>query len=325
MDSKPEEQLNYSATQFGVLKGHTGWVTKICISPTDPDTLITASRDKTVLLWKLYAKDGEMSGKLKKSLLGHNHFVSDCCISKDGGFLITCSWDKTIRLWDINRGSTKLTFRGHTNDVTSVAFSMDNRQIVSGSRDTTVRLWNTLAVQKFVFEEEGHKDCVSSVLTTPQSSSISIMSAGWDKVVKIWSLTPTRCLRTIYGHSNAINSMSVCPDGTLLATGSKDTTINVWNINESKLNNKFNAGGVVNSVSFNPRFFLMAAAVGSTIQLYNLNTNLVYQTVIPVDLDNPKTLPTVISLSWSNDGTFLFAGYSDCKVRIFCLRPQSAC
>ncbi|KAF1744028.1 hypothetical protein MXB_2289 [Myxobolus squamalis] len=276
-----------------------------------------------MIMWKLYSENNEICGEMFKSLTGHNHFVSDCAISKDGGFIVSSSWDKTLRLWDIERCVTKRIFNGHTNDVMSVAFSGDNRQIVSGSRDSTVRLWNTLAVQKFVFEEKGHIDCVSSVLTLPQSSSLSIVSSGWDRVIKFWSLKPAKCQKTFSGHTNAINSISICPDGSLMASGSKDGSINVWNLIKSELDNKYLAGDSVNCVSFNPHFFLMAAAVGSTILLYNLSTRTMYQTVSQIDLKEAKTLPTVTTLTWSNDGCCLYAGYTDNNVRIFGCRPDT--
>jgi len=37
-----------------------------------------------------------------KSLLGHNHFISDVVMSSDGQFALSGSWDKTLRLWDLN-------------------------------------------------------------------------------------------------------------------------------------------------------------------------------------------------------------------------------
>ncbi len=67
----------------------------------------------------------------------------------------------------------------------SVAFSADNRQIVSGSRDHTIKLWNTLAQCKFTIQEEGHSDWVSCVRFSPNIAQPIIVSAGWDKSVKV--------------------------------------------------------------------------------------------------------------------------------------------
>ena len=76
-------------------------------------------------------------------------------------------------------------FVGHTNDVLSVSFSADNRQIVSGSRDRTIKLWNTLGDCKFTIADKGHTEWVSCVRFSPNPQNPVIVSAGWDKLVKV--------------------------------------------------------------------------------------------------------------------------------------------
>ena len=127
----------------GELKGHFNWVTAIATTDTDPNTLVTASRDRSIIVWKL-ASDGETLGQPLRRLKGHSHFVSDITLSSDGQYCLSGSWDGTLRLWDLATGETTRQFTSHTKDVLSVAFSVDNRQIVSGSRDKTVKLWNTI-------------------------------------------------------------------------------------------------------------------------------------------------------------------------------------
>eukprot|EP01035_Chromulina_nebulosa_P069036 gene69036-94618_t len=127
----------------GELVGHGGWVTAIATTGENQNMILTASRDKTIIVWNLQKEESNY-GYARRALRGHNHFVSDIVISSDGQFALSGSWDATLRLWEINTGKCTRRFVGHTKDVLSVAFSSDNRQIVSGSRDRTVKLWNTL-------------------------------------------------------------------------------------------------------------------------------------------------------------------------------------
>jgi WD40 repeat protein len=106
-------------------------------------------------------------------------------ISSDGAYALSSSWDKSLRLWELSTGNTTRTFVGHTNDVLSVSFSADNRQIVSGSRDRTIKLWNTLGDCKFTITDKGHTEWVSCVRFSPNPQNPVIVSAGWDKLVKV--------------------------------------------------------------------------------------------------------------------------------------------
>ena len=106
-------------------------------------------------------------------------------ISSDGAYALSASWDKTLRLWELSTGATTRRFVGHTNDVLSVSFSADNRQIVSGSRDRSIKLWNTLGDCKYTITDKGHTEWVSCVRFSPNPSNPVIVSAGWDKLVKV--------------------------------------------------------------------------------------------------------------------------------------------
>jgi len=57
---------------------------------------------------------------------------------------------------------------------------------VSGSRDKTIKLWNTLGECKYTIgEPDGHTEWVSCVRFSPVTTNPIIVSAGWDKLVKV--------------------------------------------------------------------------------------------------------------------------------------------
>jgi len=296
-------------------------------SPESPNMIISSSRDKSIMVWDVNKEDPSNPlgyGCAKKSLHGHSHFVEDVVISSDGQFALSGSWDHTLRLWDLNAATTARRFVGHTKDVLSVAFSADNRQIVSGSRDKTIKLWNTLGECKYTIED-AHSEWVSCVRFSPTITDPLIVSCGWDKLVKVWSLTNCKLKTTLVGHSAYLNTVMVSPDGSLCASGGKDGTAILWDLGEGKHLYSLEAGDVINSLCFSPNRYWLCAATDSAIKIWDLESKTV---VALLDKNTPEFFPSTgvtakpgspacTSLCWSPDGSALYAGYSDDLIRVF--------
>ncbi|CAK0740963.1 hypothetical protein CVIRNUC_001290 [Coccomyxa viridis] len=309
-----------SLVQRGELVGHAGWVTSIS-TPLDPnsDIILSASRDKTVLLWSLTREDGQY-GYPKRSLKGHSHFVQDVVISSDGQFALTGSWDHTLRLWDLHTGQTTRRFIGHTKDVLSVAFSMDNRQIVSGARDRTIKLWNTIGECKYTIgEPDGHTEWVSCVRFSPVTQNPIIVSAGWDRLVKVWNLTNCKLKANLQGHQGYINTVTVSPDGSLCASGGKDGTAMLWDLAEGKRLYNLDAGEIIYALCFSPNRYWLCAATTNVIKIWDLESKSIVDELKPEfpNLGKKAQVPFCVSLAWSADGQTLYSGYTDGKIRVW--------
>jgi len=316
----------------GIIKGHNDWVTAIAVPPPSStrragaDQLLTASRDRSLLLSNITREEPSNWATPYRRLKGHSHFVQDIVISSDGQFALSGSWDRTLRLWNLKEGKTTRRFVGHDADVLSVAFSADNRQIVSGSRDKTIKLWNTLGECKFTLQDQGHTDWVSCVRFSPIPSNPLIVSSGWDKLVKIWNLNTCRMLSNLPGHTGYINTVTVSPDGSLCASGGKDGTAMLWDLNEGKHLYSLDAGAIIHSLCFSPTSYWLCAGTQNSIKIWDLENK---QVVCDLNkshpdffLNNPsadeKTSdPICLSLAWSHDGQLLYSGWSDNVVRVW--------
>ncbi|GAA5876744.1 hypothetical protein JCM8547_002035 [Rhodosporidiobolus lusitaniae] len=299
------------------LVGHKGDVTAIATSSENPDMILTASRDKTIIMWSL-TRDESSFGYPKRILHGHNGFVSDVVVSSDGQFALSASWDKTLRLWDLNTGLTTRRFVGHTADVLSVSFSADNRQIVSGSRDRTIKLWNTLGECKFNIQEEGHSEWVSCVRFSPNPMNPVIVSAGWDKVVKVWELSKCKLRTNHFGHTGYISTVTVSPDGSLCASGGKDGVTMLWDLNEGKHLYSLEAGDAINALVFSPNRYWLCAATASSIKIFDLESKSIVDEITPeFPATKNGTIPAATSLAWDASGSTLFVGYTDNVVRVY--------
>merc|ERR1712088_1003407 len=275
---KMPETMKFTDT----LSGHGGWVTQVATNPQLAEMLISASRDKTPIMWNLNKDDQSSYGSPMKRLRGHSHFVSDVVVSSCGNFAVSASWDKTLRLWDLDRGVTTTRFVGHKHDVLSVAFSADNRQIISSSRDKTLKLWNTLGETKWTQDSKDcHQEWVSTVRFSPTTNNPVIVSGGWDKVVKVWHLG-----------ENSNNPL-----------------------------HQLDGGEEVSTLVFSPNRYWLCAASGPCIKIWDLeHKKSVEELKVPNESDGsdkPAIEPKCLSLAWSTDGQTLYAGYSDNKIRVW--------
>merc|ERR1719392_316402 len=184
------------------LHGHGHFVSDVVLS-SDGHFALSGSWDKTLRLWDL------STGNTTRRFESHTKDVMSVAFSADNRQIVSGSRDKTLRLWDLSTGNTTRRFESHTKDVNSVAFSGDNRQIVSGSRDKSIKLWNTLAECKYTIQEDMHTDWVSSVVFSPSAKMPLIVSAGWDKLVKVWNLSNCKLRTNLVGHTGVVYTCTV--------------------------------------------------------------------------------------------------------------------
>jgi len=299
----------------GALTGHRNWVTSIATTYEQSNLVVSASRDKTLMVWEL-TPDGEQVGYARRSLTGHGQPVSSVVLSSDGQFALSGSWDKTLRLWDLNQGTKVRAFAGHEKDVYSVAFSGDNRQIVSSGRDKAIKLWNTLGECKFTITEETHTDWVSCVVFSPSAKMPLIVSAGWDKLVKVWNLGTCKLRTNLVGHGGVVYTATVSPDGSLCASGGKDATAMLWDVNDGKHLYSLDAGSTVNALAFSPKNYWLVAATETSIKVWDLETKSVLDE-LAATAPSKCGIPWCVALSWSADGNSLFAGSTDGNIYVY--------
>ncbi|XP_071697616.1 small ribosomal subunit protein RACK1-like [Rutidosis leptorrhynchoides] len=304
----------------GTLRSHTDWVTAIACPIDNSDTIVTSSRDKSLIVWHLNNSDKPSGGVAHRRLTGHSDFIQDVVLTSDGQFALSGSWDNELRLWDLTTGLSVLRFVGHDSDVLSVAFSTDNRLIVSASRDNTIKLWNALGECKYTIKN-GHDDWVSCVKFIPDVTGPMIVSGSWDKSVKIWSLSNCKLRNSLYGHKGYVNTVAVSPDGSLCASGGKDGNILLWDLSdEGKMLRSLDVGLIVNALCFSPNRYWLCAATKNSIQVWDLESKRVVVDLKVDDLKQESEMAVdayCTGICWSADGSTLFSGYTDGVVRIW--------
>ena len=227
---------------------HRYAVNSVAFSP-DGKILASGSADKTIGLWSATA---EKQMGLRSSTTGNvDKTINPWNVRKNG--LITRGMSVTSSDGNVSNTKHLKTLVGHRYTVHSVAFSPDGKTLASGSEDNTIILWDTttgehtrtLASPTGPFVEPtdtlvGHTDTVYSVAFSPDGRTLA--SGSEDSTVILWDTTTGEHIKTLArptgpfvgptaplaGHTDTVYSVAFSPDGQVLASGSADNTIILW-------------------------------------------------------------------------------------------------
>ena len=172
--------------------------------------------------------------------------------------------------------------------ILSVAFSPAAEAIASGSADGNVVLWNTLGGPIMLLNEAigGHAagKAVNAVAFSPIDYTY-LATASADRTAKLWQIEPPQLLLTCTGHTDEVTCVAFSPSGGLLATGSLDQRVALWNAKTRAstpvaIIEAFGAG--VTSLAFSPdgTGLLVGCANGSAY-IIDVATQLALQTLAP--------------------------------------------
>merc|ERR1711869_97020 len=106
------------------------------------------------------------------------------------------------------------------------------------------------------------------------------------------------------------------PRGPLRASGGKDGTAMLWDVNDGKHLYSLDASSPIQSLCFSPKNYWLCAATDASIKIWDLENKSV-QDEIPPPVKNKTGLPWVVSLTWSSDGNTLFAGSTDGDIYVY--------
>jgi WD40 repeat protein len=220
-------QISQSGRAYSLrytLQGHTSWINAVAFSP-DGSLLASASHDGTIRLWDT------RDGTLVRTITGHSGSVTCIAFSPDGQRIASGSEDRTVRIWQTSDGLAVHTLEGHNFAVRAVAFSPDGSRVASGSDDRTMRIWdpNSGTLISILSGPSGHSAPVTSVtFVTDGSGQMYVVSGSEDTVLKVWRVSDGSLQRTMSGHTFAVRSVLLLPDGHRIASGSDDATVRIW-------------------------------------------------------------------------------------------------
>lgn len=122
---------------------------------------------------------------------------------------------------------------------------------------------------------------------------------------------------SLIGQIEGIVSIASSRDGKILASGSKDSTIRLWNLEKKQVEYSFNGHGKeIVTIAFSPDgTYLASASNDNIIKLWNINTK--------TEVDSLSCDYCIKSMIFSLDGKYLIIGSADKTIKVFNIRENN--
>ena len=213
----------------------------------DSEVLATASYDGTLRFWNTHT--GELMKTVNTGTKLYNmHYSPD-------GSTYVCDDDDDgrILLYDANTDNLLHTFKLPSDGVGDMKYSPDGQTLV-GADQFGLHFWDVDTGQ-LLQTLPGYSDVINAVVYSPDGRTL-VSLAG---VPRFWDVETEKLGRTLTLESS-VRSIAYSPDGEILACGTRDNAILLWNISRWKqiITLEGHADGIP-SVAFSPDGQILAS------------------------------------------------------------------
>jgi eukaryotic-like serine/threonine-protein kinase len=165
---------------------------------------------------------------------GHHSIVYSISWSPDGTYIASGSQDGECQVWTAAKGT--LTFLTHTtlqppisdDFVQSLAWSRhDPPRVAIGFIDGTLQILDINNRQRIGSLNQGYT--TNGILSwSPDEKYLAVCKGIIDHAVVIYEVATWNIIYTYQDHTDSVHVVAWSPDGQYIASGSKDTTIRIW-------------------------------------------------------------------------------------------------
>eukprot|EP01029_Cantina_marsupialis_P022749 TRINITY_DN5574_c0_g1_i1.p1 TRINITY_DN5574_c0_g1~~TRINITY_DN5574_c0_g1_i1.p1 ORF type:complete len:499 (+),score=146.37 TRINITY_DN5574_c0_g1_i1:53-1549(+) len=222
--------------------------------------------------------------------------------------------DHKVIVTDITSEDVVATLEGHSGAITQVMFHPTEPIVFSSSADKTAIVWQLNSEtnnyeKKFSFTHESE---VCGLSLHPSGSYLATAASGQEKEWHLHSLTSGSTLKKFTDEkiASGFSSISFHPDGQVLATGSQDGALSLWDVSVEKLVATLpHHSGALNCMHFSENgYYLATGADDGIVHLWDLR-----KPSAPMESLKIQSGP-IRSVNFDVSGHFLGVASSDLRI-----------
>lgn len=221
--------------------------------------------------------------------------------------LISVAWDKSIDLWDIALLKPRKIFSRAINATCSVDFHPTGDSFVCGHNDGSISVFDLDGNRKEVVA--GSNFLVNDLVFSKDGKYFVTFSS--DKLVRLWDASTYACLKQMSQHTNWVEAIDFSPDSSTVASGSRDKSIILWNVEKDAVKILSDNSNAITAVSFSPNGkYLVSGSVQGLIKLWNFPS-------CTVNKEMRNHLEALTAFAFSQDNEVLFSGSLDKTINVW--------
>ncbi|MEA5553645.1 NB-ARC domain-containing protein [Anabaena cylindrica UHCC 0172] len=255
------------------IRGYQNPIWSIAFSPNG-SKIASGGEDCVFRIWNVIENNNKPIQELEK----HKRLLRTITFSYDGSLVATGSYDGSVIIWDTNSWEVKNQLKEENEKnisyrVISTDFSRDNQKLaVSYYDENKVRVWD-VNTWKLIHVISNFRERVRDVVFHPIRSNILLIS-GEDKNITVYDLENQDNNFLLEGHTEPVWSLSFSHDGKILASGSGDKTIRLWNLDNRNSIRLDGHTDRLRSVSFTTAGYnLVSGSDDQTVKVWNINVS----------------------------------------------------
>ena len=147
-----------------------------------------------------------------------------------------------------------------------------------------------------------------------------IVSASWDKTLKVWDARSGEARLTLQGHTDGVRGCAVSPDGAFIVSASNDETLKVWDARtgEARLTLQGHTAAVFGCAVSPDGAFIVSASEDKTLKVWDARSGQVRLTL------QGHTVGVYGGCAVSPDGAFIVSASWDKTLKVWDARSGEA-